>query len=285
MPFHVAGAEARSILSKTTGFIAEAGFSHSLTPARNCTYGCSYCYVPTMRIYAGLQREDWERWGQHTTFKRNAAELVRRSVHGDEVIYCSPLVDPWQPAEESEQLMPAVLTALTAHPPRLITFQTRSPRILRDLGPLLKLAARTDLRVSFSLTTTDEATRRLYEPHCEPAAERLAAIRTLPEEGIRVFATLAPLLPGDPEELAHAAISSTTENLVGDPLHVRPTKRNGATTRSAAAAIAQHHSHQHWFDPAFQNEVIERIRAVAHQHGRRFATGPEGFSWLSQISR
>jgi hypothetical protein len=31
---------AKSILTKTSGFIAEAGFSHSLTPARNCTYGC-----------------------------------------------------------------------------------------------------------------------------------------------------------------------------------------------------------------------------------------------------
>ena len=36
-------AEARTILSKTSGFIAEAGFTHSLTPARNCTFGCTYC--------------------------------------------------------------------------------------------------------------------------------------------------------------------------------------------------------------------------------------------------
>jgi len=56
------GVTARSILSPTTGFIAEAGFTHSLTPARNCTFGCTYCYVPTMRIQGGLQPEDWRRW-------------------------------------------------------------------------------------------------------------------------------------------------------------------------------------------------------------------------------
>jgi len=47
--FRILHAEARSILSKTTGFIAEAGFTHSLTPARNCTFGCTYCYVPHAR--------------------------------------------------------------------------------------------------------------------------------------------------------------------------------------------------------------------------------------------
>ncbi len=64
---------ARSILSPTSGFIAEAGFTHSLTLARNRTFGCTYCYVPTMRIYAGLRAEDWQRWGQFTTFKSNAS--------------------------------------------------------------------------------------------------------------------------------------------------------------------------------------------------------------------
>ena len=45
----------KTILSPTSGFIAEAGFTHSLTPARNCTFGCTYCYVPTMGIYGGLK--------------------------------------------------------------------------------------------------------------------------------------------------------------------------------------------------------------------------------------
>ena len=36
--------EVRTILSRTSGFIARAGFTHSLNPARNCLYGCTYCY-------------------------------------------------------------------------------------------------------------------------------------------------------------------------------------------------------------------------------------------------
>src|SRR4051794_16911725 len=161
-------AEARSILSKTTGFIADAGFIHSLTPARNCGFGCTYCYVPTMGIYGGLKPEDWRRWGQFTTFKANAPELLARSLRPKHVIYCSPLVDPYQPAEATENIMPRLLDVFIERPPRVLTIQTRGPLILRDRGGLTPLAGRTTRRVSFSLTTDRGDIRRLYEPLCAP---------------------------------------------------------------------------------------------------------------------
>jgi hypothetical protein len=113
--FAIFRADAKSILSVTSGFIAQAGFTHSLTPARNCGFGCTYCYVPTMGIYGGLKPEDWRRWGEFTTFKANAPELLARSLRPEQVIYCSPLVDPYQPAEASEQMMPPLLDALIDH--------------------------------------------------------------------------------------------------------------------------------------------------------------------------
>ena len=166
MPFQVLEAQASSILSATTGFIAEAGFTHSLTPARNCTFGCSYCYVPTMRIYGGLKPEDWRHWGQFTTFKSNAPELLRRQLREDQMIYCSPLVDPYQPAEETELMMPRILDELLSRPPKVFVIQTRGPLIVRDLARLVELSRRTTLRVSFSITTNRESVRKLYEPHC-----------------------------------------------------------------------------------------------------------------------
>ena len=97
MAFAIFRADVKSILSPTSGFIAQAGFTHSLTPARNCGFGCAYCYVPTMGIYGGLKPEDWRRWGAFTTFKANAPALLARSLRPHQVIYCSPLVDPYQP--------------------------------------------------------------------------------------------------------------------------------------------------------------------------------------------
>jgi DNA repair photolyase len=281
MPFEVFQSRAGSILSATTGFIAEAGFTHSLTPARNCTFGCTYCYVPTMRIYGGLKPDDWRRWGQFTTFKTNAPELLRRELRDHQVIYCSPLVDPYQPAEETEQMMPRILDGLLSRPPKVFVIQTRGPLIVRDLGQLVELSARTTLRVSFSLTTNRESVRKLYEPHCATLDCRLKAIHELRMAGITAFATLAPLLPCDPDELADIALESTDQDIIGDPLHVRSVKPRGATTREAAARISERHGFSEWLDPEYQRGVVQRIGSIVHRAGRRFAAGTEGFAWLA----
>jgi DNA repair photolyase len=282
------GITARTILSPTTGFIAEAGFTHSLTPARNCTFGCTYCYVPTMRVQGGLKPEDWQRWGQFTTFKTNAPELLKHHLLHTQLrehwrIYCSPMVDPYQPAEVSERMMPRILDALleTIASPRVFVLQTRGPLILRDLDRLLALARRTTLRVSFSITTNREDVRKLYEPHCAPIAERLDTIRALRDAGIETYATLAPLLPCDPEELALSALNASGLDLIGDPLHIRSAKPRGATTRAAAFRVSDAQHHQQWFDAGFQAEVVERIQATARSLGHRFTTGPAGFATLA----
>jgi DNA repair photolyase len=280
--FQILENEARSILTPTSGFIAEAGFTHSLSPARNCTFACSYCYVPTMGIYGGLKPEDWKRWGQFTTFKSNAAGLLARQVRPDHVIYCSPLVDPYQPAEQTRRAMPELLEVLIRRPPRVFAIQTRGPLILRDVELIRQLAQRTRVRVSFTLTTNRDDVRRLYEPHCATFEERLRVIAALREARIPTFATLAPLLPCDIEELTAAAIAATEYDLIGDPLHIRAVKRRGATTREAARRIAERHGHTAWFEPEFQAETVEKIRTLAQAADRRFAIGPEGFSWLAQ---
>jgi DNA repair photolyase len=275
------GVAARTILSPTSGFIAEAGFTHSLTPARNCTFGCTYCYTPTMRLQGGLKPEDWQRWGQFTTFKSNAADLLRREVREWQRIYCSPLVDPYQPAEERECMMPRILDAVLEAPPRVFVLQTRGPLILRDLKLLLEVARRTTLRVSFSVTTNREEVRKLYEPQCAPIARRLEVIRALREAGIETYATLAPLLPCDPEELALIALEASGRDLIGDPLHTRSAKPRGATTREAAFRVSASHQHQEWFEPEFQQAMVDRIQTAVRTVGHELATGPSGFRTLA----
>lgn len=277
-------ARATLALSKTAGFIADAGFSHSLTPARNCTYGCLYCYVPTLRIHGGLRKEDWQHWGQFTTVKENLAALLGKQLRPGQRIYCSPLTDPYQPAEDVARLMPSVLRELIAAPPAVFVIQTRGPLILRDIDLLRELAQRTVLRISFSITTNHEEMRRIFEPHCEPIAERLAVMKELTRAGLRVHATLAPLLPCDPEELADQALEASSEALIVDPLHVRQTKSRGATTREAAHRLCVAKGFGQWLDPAFQQQIVERIQQRAARQGRRCGAGVEGFAWLAKTA-
>src|SRR5205814_4286523 len=214
-----------------------------------------------MGIYGRLKPEDWRRWGQFTTFKSNAPELLARALRPDQTIYCSQLVDPYQPAEAEVGMMPRLLDALIERPPRVFVIQTRGSGILRDLRKLERLAGRTRLRVSFSLTTDREEIRRLYEPLCATIEERLWVMRQLTSAGIATYATLAPILPCCPETLVDMAIEATAEDIICDPFHVREVKTSGATTREAALRISARQEFSEWHDPGFQAEVVSRIRA------------------------
>jgi DNA repair photolyase len=235
-----------------------------------------------MGIYGGLTPEDWRKWGQFTTFKINAGELTARAMKRDQVIYCSPLVDPYQPAEREQQLMPSLLSAVTCHPPKVFVVQTRSPLILRDISLLQEAAKRTIFRISMSITTDSEDVRRRYEGHCESIEERLESMRLLRGAGLEVYATLAPLLPCNPRQLTTRALDASCRHLIGDPLHVRGTKQHGASTREPAFAIARRHGEENWFKPEFQAGIVKEITAVAAERGYRFATGPTGFSSLAR---
>lgn len=281
-PYAIHTSPARTILSRTSGFIARSGFTHSLNPARNCVYGCSYCYVPTLRVRAGLKPIDWQQWGRRTTLKSNSAALLRKELRPSQAIYCSPLVDPYQPAERTERLMPGILEAVCERPPAIFALQTRSTLVLRDARLLKDVAESTRLRVSFSITTDRDEVRRLYEPHCESIRERAEAVIALEREGIPVHCTLAPILPCDPVKLAEIALRCTSRDVIADPLHSRSEKPRGATTRPEALRIGAARGFLEWHDASFQRQVVAAIRSRLEAAGRKLGVGEAGFRMLTE---
>ncbi len=234
-----------------------------------------------MRVQGGLRKEDWQHWGEFTTFKSNAADLLSRALRPDQVIYCSPLTDPYQPAESTERLMPGILQAVIENPPKVFVIQTRGPLILADLPLLTEVNTHTTLRVSFSVTTNRDDVRRVFESHCAPVDERWRTIRTLRDAGIETSVTLAPILPCDPEVLVEEAIANSSGPLIADPFHVRSVKRSGATTRTAAASICEHYGWSEWLDPSWHNEILTKMKTKANLLHREFGNGPNGFSLLA----
>jgi DNA repair photolyase len=55
--------------------------------------------------------------------------------------------------------------------------------------------------VGFTITTHEEEIARLFEPGAASVKERFEALETLHSSGIRTFAFIGPLLPGNPEKL------------------------------------------------------------------------------------
>ncbi len=177
--------------------------------------------------------------------------------------------------------MPEILEALCETPPEVVAIQTRATLVLRDKELLQSLAARTRLRVSFSVTTDQDDVRRVYEPRCEPVGERVAAIRELEEAGIPVHCTLAPILPCDPVKLAEIALDCTSRDVIADPLHTRHRKGRGATTRPEALRVSVVRGFDEWHEPAFQCRILRAIRSCVESAGRRLGVGEAGFRMLT----
>lgn len=196
--------QARSILTETRGFtsveVPGTGFHYSLNPYRGCAFNCSYCYAQAF-VFDEAARQNWGRW---LTIKANAATLLtkagqRGKLHNKNV-YMSTVTDPYQPIERRLELTRECLNVLLRYPPRLLTVQTRSPLVLRDIDLFVQMPRR--VAVCMSITTDDELVRRIFEPACAPISARLEAIRAVREAGIPTQASIAPLLPCNAERLA-----------------------------------------------------------------------------------
>jgi len=57
-------------------------------------------------------------------------------------------------------------------------------------------------------------------------------------------------------------------------------KTSGATTREPALLLSERYGYSEWHDPAFQAEIVARLRARACAARRNFETGIAGFRLL-----
>lgn len=176
--------QSKSILSKSQVY------PYVINPYVGCQHNCSYCYARFMKRFTGHR----EPWGQFVDVKVNAPDLLMREIGKKRTgrVWISGVCDPYQPLEGKYRLTRQCLEILVCnHWP--IAVQTRSPLVLRDID-ILKQGK--DVEVGFSITTTDDNIRKLFEPNAPPIAARIKALDDLHQAGIRTYAMIAPILPG-----------------------------------------------------------------------------------------
>ena len=218
----------RSALNRVKGM----PFAWSLNPYMGCVHRCTFCYVRAFELRADRPSDD--RYGRTIRVKTNVAEvlageLARPSWRGEGVVV-GAATDPYQPVEGRYRLTRACLEALAAaaNPFSLIT---RGPLIVRDVDVLAEAAARAEVSVNFSVPTLDEDVWRTTEPGTAPPRQRLRALRTLVDAGIKAGVGMAPILPGlsdRPEQLedvVRAAREAGATHVWANVLHLRPGTR------------------------------------------------------------
>jgi DNA repair photolyase len=172
-------------------------FDWSLNPYMGCVHRCTFCYVRAFELRADRPFDD--RYGRSIRVKTNVVEVLRRELARPTweraTVAIGAATDPYQPAEGRYRLTRGCLEALAdaANPFSIIT---RGPLIVRDVDVLTEAARRASVSVTFSVPTLDEEIWRRTEPGTAPPRQRLRALKTLVDAGIKASVGMAPILPG-----------------------------------------------------------------------------------------
>lgn len=184
----------RRIINRVTS--PDVGMEYSANPYQGCEHGCVYCYARNTHTYwgwdAGLDFET------RIIIKPDAALLLEQEITRPDYvvkpIMFSGNTDCYQPLERKFKLTRSMLEVLARyhHPAGIIT---KNALILRDLDLLEAMAAKRLVQVTISITTLNEALRRLLEPRTVPGARRLDVVAQLSRRGIPVNVNVAPVIP------------------------------------------------------------------------------------------
>jgi DNA repair photolyase len=182
--------QAKSILNKSKVF------DYCVNPYTGCEFNCVYCYASLfMRRYSGHK----EPWGEFVDVKINAPEILRKQLEKAKkgTVWVSSVCDPYQPLEAKYKLTRQCLNELVIKQ-FPVNVQTKSKLVLRDLDIFLKFE---EIDVGMTITTDDEKIAKVFEREASSVADRIQALEKIHEAGIRTFAFIGPLLPGNPEKL------------------------------------------------------------------------------------
>ena len=181
--------EVKGILNQVQGEDDWFGLTYNLNLYRGCEHQCIYCDTRSTCYQI-------ENFNEEVLVKINALELLEDALPRKRkvgIIGFGSMNDPYTFAERQYGLTWKALEIVARHrfPVHIIT---KSDLVLKDLD-ILRRINRVKARVSFTVTTTDDALARVLEPAAPSPSRRLAAMAALAEAGIETGVVMMPILP------------------------------------------------------------------------------------------
>ena len=257
-------------------------FDWSLNPYMGCVHRCTFCYVRHFERRA--ERPSDERYGASIRVKTNVAEVLRRELARasweHESVAIGAATDPYQPAEGRYRLTRGCLEALrnASNPFSIIT---RGPLIVGDADVLAEAARRASVSVTFSIPTLDDEVWRRSEPGTAHPRQRLRALKTLVDAGIKASVGMAPILPGisdRPEQLAEVVRAAREAGACGvwaNLLFLKPGTREHFLDNLARdwpeelGRYERLYARRAYLGADKTKPLREHVRALAREHGVR----------------
>ncbi|MCJ7471137.1 radical SAM protein, partial [Candidatus Bathyarchaeota archaeon] len=166
---------------------------------------------------------------------------------------------------------------------------TKSDLVTRDIDLLSKIPS----MVSITITTDDNETAKIIEPHAPAPSKRLKAARTLIENGIPVTIRIDPVIPylnDNPQSLIEAIATTGVKHVTSSTLKLTP--QNWKQIKLAHPELAEkleplyfkngektgHYTH---LNRQTRFKLLSHVANLAGKHGLKFGTCREGLASLN----
>ena len=172
-------------------------FAWTLNPYRGCTHGCHYCFA--RRYHRQFELNAGDQFASIILVKTNFVEVLARELSrpawARELVALGTATDPYQPIEGHYKLTRAAIVELAAAKTP-VSIVTKGPMVVRDADVLLEATKAARCTVCISVPSVDEDAWRRLEPGTAHPLQRLRAVRTLTQAGVRAGVLMAPVVPG-----------------------------------------------------------------------------------------
>ncbi len=204
--------EVKSVLNKAKKRDSWFLDDYTLNPYSSCSFNCLYCYIRGSKYGTNLRKSLSVKTNAIEILDRQLANRARKNEHG--FIGVSSATDPYLKIERKYELTRKVLKTILKH--RFpVHIATKSDLIERDFDLLAQIDERAILPedlmhmkrgtiISFSFSTLQDDTAKIFEPGATPPSKRLVALEKTVNHGFLTGVCMMPLIP---------YISDTTEQL------------------------------------------------------------------------
>jgi DNA repair photolyase len=182
----------------------------------------------------------------------------RRGRYG---VFMSSSTEPFQPAERNLRVTRGVLEAMVGRPPDFLIVQTHSHHVVDYVDLYPELAAMTELRFHISIESDRDELPGLPRS-ASPVAKRIEAAGMLRGMGMRVVATVSPLLPIAEPEGFFERLSRVADAVVIDHFIEGDGSVDGARTKRTALPAAMERVEPRSVTLGYREEMV----AVAQRY-------------------
>jgi DNA repair photolyase len=251
----------------------------TFNPYTGCDHGCAYCYASS---YISRFSQCRPKKNLIQRLNSEAAKLT------GEIISISNSSDPYPRLEAKTALMRSCLEILSEHNCK-VQIITKSSLVARDIDLLAKIPS----MVSLTITTEDDETSRILEPHAPPVSERLKTIEKLVQKGLPTAVRIDPIIPfvnDRVEKLVKTLAALGVKHITSSTYKVKQDdwRRFNAAMPQVAARLrplyfesGKRTAGYNYLPRDLRASLMEKVAVSAKKNGIKFGTCREGLNHLN----